>query len=80
MTSRNDRKRPDNAREILDNDTLTPDEKEAQLEDLRLDLIGRQRATEENMPRPGGKSGDVGDRLQEVDDALRRIGDETGDA
>ena len=57
--------------DLLDDTSVSNEEKIRKLEDLRLDLLERQRATEENMGTKAGKeSGEIGDQLQRVTEAL----------
>jgi hypothetical protein len=58
--------------QVVDSD-LPTEKKIALLEDWRLDLIERQRATEENMPGSATASGEIGDALQQVNEALTKL-------
>lgn len=55
--------------QVLESD-LAADEKIAILEDWQLDLVERQRATEENMPAAATEAGAIADALRDVNAAL----------
>jgi hypothetical protein len=60
--------------DLLDDTSVSNEEKIRKLEDLRLDLLERQLATEENMGRKAGKeAGEIGDQLQQVTEALTNL-------
>ena len=57
--------------DLLDDTSVSNEEKIRNLEDMRLDLLERQRATEENMgAKAAQESGEIGDQLQRVTEAL----------
>ena len=57
--------------DLLDDTSVSNEEKIRKLKDMRLDLLERQRATEENMAAKAGKeAGEIGDQLQQVTKAL----------
>lgn len=57
--------------DLLDDTSVSNEERIRKLEDLRQDLLERQRATEENMGTKVGKeAGEIGDQLQQVTEAL----------
>lgn len=61
--------------DLLDDTSVSNEEKIRNLEDLRQDLLQRQRATEENMGTKVGKeAGEIGDQLQQVTEALTEFG------
>ena len=62
-----------NPKQLLDDDSLTTSQKLNGLQDWRLDLLERQKATEENMPSSDDQSGEVAEELRRVNDALRII-------
>jgi len=60
--------------DLLDDASVSNEEKIRNLEDLRLDLLERQRATEENMgTKAGREAGEIGDQLQQVTEALTTL-------
>ena len=58
--------------QVVDSD-LPAEKKIAILQDWQLDLIERQRATEENMPGTATAAGEIGDALQQVSEALTKL-------
>lgn len=61
------------AREVLENPSLTNERKLEILEDWRADLIELQVAEAENMPSPGPDTGASANRLTEVTRAIAAI-------
>lgn len=58
-------------RELLNDASVSDAEKIRSLQDMRLDLLERLRATEENMEKKSNiEPGKIGDELQEVTEAL----------
>lgn len=71
--------RPGDPRSIVQDASLTDEQKIRMLEDWRLDLLERQRASEENMDSLDRRSaGDIGEQLRLVTSALTELtgGDE----
>jgi len=66
--------RPDDPRSIFHDGSLTDEQKIRLLEDWRLDLLERQRASEENMDSPDRRSaGVIGEQLRLVTSALTEL-------
>ncbi|HSM31048.1 MAG TPA: hypothetical protein VK854_10135 [Woeseiaceae bacterium] len=60
--------------DLLDDTSVSNEEKIRNLEDMRLDLVERQRATEESMgAKVAQESGEIGDQLQRVTEALATL-------
>jgi len=57
-------------RRVLTDDGLSTTDKIRLLEDWRLDLLEKLRASEENMPSAIERPGDVAERLRQVTEAL----------
>lgn len=73
MNARNTTQRPENPSDVLEDDARSLEEKEQYLESWRLDLLGRVRATEENMGLDGEQSDDLSDKLRQVNSALAEL-------
>ena len=66
--------RPSNPMAILENKTMSDQQKLDYLDDWRLDLVERQAATSENMPADAGNAeNDVGEQLRRVTQALAAL-------
>lgn len=65
--------------ELIRDDSVSTQEKIRQLEDWRLDLLEKQRATEENMrPSSAGDGENVGEDLRRVTEALADLQESPG--
>ena len=75
MFDKNDSTTFTNRIQALLNDASVPkEEKIRALEDVRLDLLERQRATEENMgPKSATDAGKIGEQLQQITKALTTL-------
>lgn len=73
MTSTNPIQKPVRPSEVLKNDNLSREQKEEYLENWRLDLLERVRATEENMLDTDEATDNLSDQLREVDKALAEL-------
>lgn len=73
MTSTNPIQKPVSPSEVLKNDNLSREQKEEYLENWRLDLLERVRATEENMLDTDEETDNLSDELREVDKALAEL-------
>lgn len=71
----------DRIQALLDDASVSTEEKIRTLEDARLDLLERQRATEENMePTSAAGTGKIGEQLQQITNALTALRERTPDA
>lgn len=70
MNSTKSIQRPTRPSDVLDDDSRSLEEKEKYLEDWRLDLLERVRATEENMEANSRKTDDLSEQLRQVNAAL----------
>ena len=73
MNSAETIKRPERPSDVLADDSRSLEERKKYLEDWRLDLLERVRATEENMEANCRKTDDFSDQLRRVNTALAEL-------
>lgn len=74
LTENDESKLAGRLRKLLNDESIPHEEKVRRLEDMRLDLIERLRATEESMEKKANDDpGRIGDELQEVTEALTQL-------
>lgn len=73
MNARTPIQQPECPNDVLEDDTRSLEEKQKYLQNWRLDLLERVRATEENMMANSQQTDELSDQLQQVDKALAKL-------
>lgn len=73
MNATDPMQRPERPNDVLQDDTRSREQKQEYLENWRLDLLERVRATEENMAASTRKTDELSDQLRRVNTALAEL-------